>query len=87
MTSEESKESVSIMVRVSQDLDNKIQNMVKKGMHTSKADVVRTALQEYVNRDKYMDSFHNHFSNEMENEETRVKIKEIIRDVLQNLKV
>lgn len=75
------------MVRVSQDLDNKINILIKKGIHTSKADVVRTALQEYINRDQYLENFHLHFANEIQNEETRLKIKEIIKDVLQNLKI
>jgi Arc/MetJ-type ribon-helix-helix transcriptional regulator len=77
----EDKNSISIMIRVSPEIDRQILELVTQDKHTTKSDVVKTALMEYLGRAKYFKDFRNQFLVEMDDPEARNKIKEIVREI------
>ena len=41
---------VAVIVRLSPEIDRMVTNLIKAGKHTTKSDVIKTALMEYLNR-------------------------------------
>lgn len=50
--------AISINVRVSPEIDKKVMELIAAGKHTTKSDVLKTALMEYLFRQQVMDKIH-----------------------------
>lgn len=79
---EEKSEAVNIGVRISPELAKQINELIEQGKHTTISDVVKTALIEYVNRQKYHEQFHDNLLQELEkNPQTREALKDAIKEL------
>jgi len=81
----EQTESITISVRVSPKTDDEVKALINTGKHTTKSDVLHTALLEYLNRELIMEEFHKFFILEMDDPEAREKMKIIIKELFNKI--
>jgi len=76
---------VSVNVRLSPEVDRMVVDLIRSGKHTTKSDVLKTALMEYLNRQLVMERFHENILKEMNDPEFRERMKEIFREFLSGM--
>lgn len=77
--------TIAVNVRLSPEIDSMVVELIKAGKHTTKSDVLKTALMEYLFRQRVMDKFHDNLVNGMDDPEFREKIRDIIREYFSNM--